>query len=161
MKRFILSLLSLSFALVLNANASGYLWKATAIEGILFQDGKFYGPYIEKLINGRYTTFNWLTNFAQGEEVYVYGEEYYGNMVWVEVHGMPHDEPTVKIGTKYGVIMKTDNLVNSSKIIYGKRYKFFVPKIPVTSVTSITDLDIKDTLRVYDGTSLKFEAGIK
>ena len=47
------------------------------------------------------------------------------------------------------------------RILFHEKYKFFVPKIPVSSVSSITDVDLKDTLRVYDGTSLKFEAGIK
>lgn len=74
---------------------------------------------------------------------------------------MPHDKPTLKLGARYGEILETRNLVNYSNIVYRKEYKFFIPRITVNSVSSITNLDIKDTLRVYDGSSLKFQAGIR
>ncbi len=149
------------FVFIVNANADAYYWKATKIEGVLFYQGNFYGPYSENLVNGQYTTFNWYANFAQGYQEYVYGEYYYGNSVWVEVYGMPQDEPTLKIGARYGVVKNVENILNKYNIIIGKRYRFFVPKKTVNSNPSPSELDLKDTLRVYDGTQVKFEAGIK
>ncbi|RXK14016.1 hypothetical protein CP965_00785 [Halarcobacter mediterraneus] len=160
-RKSIFTLLSLIFSFTINANAEAYLWKATEIEGVVLYEGDFYGPFREELNNGKYTTFDWFANFAPGYQEYVYGEYYYGNSVWVEVYGMPQDEPTLKIGTRYGIIKDVGNILNGSNIIIGKIYRFFVPKKSVNSNPTFGQVDVNDTLRVYDGIQIKFEAGIR
>ncbi|PID87065.1 MAG: hypothetical protein CSB13_01310 [Chloroflexi bacterium] len=81
---------------------------------------------------------------------------YYGSYIKVGVHGYPQDEPIVKMGYRSRILVSIENINSpSGNILNGKEYEFFMPYIPTSQARYMSDIDIHDTIKVYDGTSLK------
>lgn len=85
----------------------------------------------------------------------VYAEMHYGSYVTATVHGIPQNEPTVKIGSKIGVLTGVSNVNSPGGILNGKEYRFFIRHIPVSQATTLPDIDINDYIYIYDGSTLK------
>ncbi|UTJ06282.1 hypothetical protein [Arcobacter roscoffensis] len=133
-----------------------FCWDATKIEtGFGIYDGKRYKS--ETLI-GDQSAADW---FAL-ETKEVYGENHYGSYVWVRVHGIPQNQPVVKLGYKEGVLVEVKNIRSySGEILNGKEYKFFIRHIPVSQASTVSDIDISGSLDIYDGATLKDVTYIK
>ncbi len=134
------------------AAPSAYCWDTVRIDGYTEYNGLVYGGEI--LTTDR-SSFDWYAN----KTLYLYGENYAGVYVYVDVLGYPQNVPTVKLDSTIGVLISTTNIYSpSGSILNGKEYKFFIRKIPVAQVTSWTDIDVKGYIYVYDGANLKNNA---
>ena len=131
---------------------AAYCWDAVTIEGYAEYNGVKYGS--ESLISN-ISFLNWLANKTS----YVYGENYYGVYITVDVLGYPQNVPTVKLGSTIGVLVSTVNIYSpSGSILNGKEYRFFIRKIPVAQAVYMSDIDVNGYIEVYDGANLKNDA---
>lgn len=138
---------------------SAYCWDAVKIEGLVYYNGSFYDNSYENLVTTE-TTYNWFSSI--NNKLYVYGEDYYGVYVTVDVLGYPQNIPTVKLNSTIGILVSTSNIASpSGSILNGKEYRFFIRKIPVAQAVYMSDIDVSGSLEVYDGATLKDTTTIK
>lgn len=127
---------------------SAFCWDATKIYGSIYYGGIRYTNQYENLISNE-SKYDWLAYYTYN----VYGEDFLGVLVEVIVMGYPQNVPTLKIGSTIGTLIQTTNIYSPiSNILNGKKYIFFVRKIPASQAVYLSDIDIKGYLEVYDGT---------
>lgn len=131
---------------------AAYCWDTVKIEGYGLYNGLVYGG---ETLTTNTSSLDWFAN----KTLYVYGENYAGVYVYIDVLGYPQNVPTVKLDSTIGVLVSTTNIYSpSGSILNGKEYKFFIRKTPVAQAISWTDIDVKGYIYVYDGANLKNNA---
>ena len=127
-----------------------FCWDATEIKtGFGIYNGRQYQS--ETLVMDES-----LADWFALETKEVYGTMHYGSYVKVRVHGIPQNQPIVKLGFKEGILVGIENIFSPSGDIHnGKEYKFFIRHIPVSQASTMNDINIRGNLNIYDGATLK------
>ncbi len=129
---------------------NAFCWEPEFISGILFYNGHFYTDYSELLQNQTNTTYNWLSDFRPNKARYVNGDNYYGVLVGIKIHGIFSSNPTLKIGNNHGAIIQEENIYSpSEQIKNGVKYLFFVPIRNANVSSTLAQLDVYDMLEVH------------